>query len=180
MKWAAAFAPDGKHILVSSHNGSRLTLHKTSDGAVVHVFDDAKFSDWVRNIAWQPSGTAVAFSCGAEAFIWEPLRGPPTVTQRFAIDKEGKEKGKFRVFINVDIRWSADGAFALVACSDGTVEVWNAESNTKWRMMKPQGKTCNAVKGGQFLVDNTKGGGESSGKTLISVDGDGSVRFWDM
>ncbi|KAL9621833.1 MAG: hypothetical protein Q9160_003806 [Pyrenula sp. 1 TL-2023] len=56
-------------------------------------------------------------------------------------------------------------------CGDGTFECWNPERNVKWRFQRPKGEVMEWANGG---VEVLRGG------KLVSLDGDGRVRFWGL
>ena len=77
--------------------------------------------------------------------------------------------------MDLEVSWLDGGRKVLARCADGTMEVWDAEKNVKWRMLKPQGKIT-----GITMKDRAILRGQDSRKVLVSADGDGVTRFWNI
>lgn len=172
--WAASWSPDSKYIVISSGKGRNVTVHSSEDGNIVARLDNIEIHDWVRNLAWRPTGDyAIALSQRRSVYIWRPFEPPDNqVQQMFAIDEP--DDG-FRSFMTLQVDWLDNGKKVIVKCSDGSLEIWDIETNMKWRMLKPQGLVVAAALEKRHVIREMNGK-----KMLLSTDGDGVVRFWPL
>ena len=173
--WSASFSPDSRYIVVSTGKGRIITVHSSEDGKIVGRLNDLEINDWVRNLIWRPTDKhSIALSHRKSVYIWRPFEeSGAQVEQIFAIDDRAGDG--FRGIGALQVDWLDDGKKLIVVCNDGSLEIWDVETNRKWRMLKPQGLVVGSNLEKRHLVQGADGK-----KTLLSTDGDGVVRFWPL
>jgi WD40 repeat protein len=106
--------------------------------------------------------------------VWLPFKGDNgTVTQHFVLNTG--EDNEWRSMASVEnVSWTCNGRFLYVCISEGSVFVYDLESNTKQLFKRPAGRDKAWVYNGfHGLIEK-----EGEDAFFLSVDGDSKVRYW--
>ncbi|THX08396.1 WD40 repeat-like protein [Aureobasidium pullulans] len=170
--WTGAWSPDSKDILLCgmAHQDGEgrpevfVAVYSVEKAQQINRFDHTRLNDWVRNVAWSETG-AIAFAHKTEVFVWEPFEN--RVISTFALKVESF---MLRGFAGVrDVEWVQEGDVLIAYTGDGTIEVWNWRQNAKWRVQRPHG-----------LVQSRRAWWMEKQKAIVSVDGEGIMRFYRL
>lgn len=167
--WAAAFSPDSVNIVWSSAGGRTVSVHNVSNGGRVAVFP-REFNLWSRSLSWNPDGRSIALSTESTVYIWQPFHGLGDESITLEV-KLQVDDNIIRGFAALDpVAWIDNGAKLAVGCSDGSVVVWDQQTNSKEAFLRPKG-TLVGWSDSSFHFLGGKG-------YYVSCDGDDRVRFW--
>jgi hypothetical protein len=108
---AAAFSPDGLHLLITSEDKSARIWNVTT-GRVERTLIDV--SQYGSGAEFSPDGKRIAIA-GAAVVVWDVEGQTP---RRFAADPQGV----------LGVTWSPDGKRIAAACWDGAVWILNADT----------------------------------------------------
>ncbi|KAF2084343.1 prolyl oligopeptidase [Saccharata proteae CBS 121410] len=202
--WTAAFSPDGRWLAASEKKGMRVRVYRTQDGELVREYgrklgDWVRNMAWHgegRWLAFAVEQEVVVWDVFGgegkqEKAVTGEKKGPKEKDGEEEEKNNGKEfsdkelnvatrfrlqaEGMFRSFSKFqEVTWVDCGRKLLIRASDGTIELWDAHENKKWRFMKPQGvsELNYSSNAGVYLIRDDS--------VLLSVDGDNTVRFWKL
>jgi WD40 repeat protein len=181
--WSGCWSPDSKHIVlcgmaaeesVDEKEETRrksytlVAVYSIETGEKIAQFDRDNLRHWVRNISWSPLGDEIAFAHEGEVWIWKPY--DDKIITRFKVKVESRIMVHFASIRK--IAWARGGRFWLQTCGDETVEVWDREDNVRWRFERPrEAKVPRHAMGIHWFEDT---------RTVMSLHGDGSLRFWTL
>ncbi|KAI4728831.1 WD40 repeat-like protein [Aureobasidium sp. EXF-10728] len=178
--WKAEWSPDSKHILLSGlmreknedhtiRQTYHLAVYSSETGEQVAKYRNENITSRVTGIitAWSPRNE-IAIAHEINIWIWKPFEDIISTTWSLKIDNP-----LMRVFANtIELMWADEGRMLIAKNCGGTIEVWDQDRNVKWRMQRPMGPgTTRRARGVHWL---------ESSKTLVSMDMDETLRFYDL
>lgn len=167
--WSGAFSPDNKHLTLSGGRPVKVAVYDIETGEQVASLarEGLKLDNWIRCFTWNPAGSHVAVENNHGVVLWEPYGGKAEAIIQLKTDRTLLTR--YNSFII--IKWADGGKKLLLQDTEGTVFVWDRQRNWKWRFQHPRG-TESEYDSDVFFVDGTQ--------TVISLDGDGKVRYWKL
>jgi hypothetical protein len=191
---AADLSPDASHVVLGGPNRV-VKVVANPGGQTVHTF--RKPTDWVTAASFSPDGLLVAAGDRfGGLFVWEVRSGREFLTLR-----------GHPLAINA-IGWDAKGDGLVTAGEDGVIQVWNLHSgkiSSRWEAhsggvlavdVHASGRIASAGRDrrvkvwdqdGRLLADlgptadqATRVGWTSDGRSIVSGDCAGEVRFWSL
>ena len=168
--WSGAFSPDGKHVLLSGGQPVKVAIYNVETGKEVTKLEreGLKLASWMRYFNWSSDGNSIALANGRGVILWEPFEEKvETVLQ---LKEDGTMLTRFNGFSI--IKWVDRGKKLLLRDREGTIFVWDVQENVKWRFQRPQGRGMKIYSSDVFYAIGMR--------TIISLDGDGLVRFWKL
>lgn len=163
--WCSSFSHDG--ALVAAGAGNRqLWIWNVESGDVVRKLEGF-FPDWIRSLAWNPAGGALAAgSSGGVVRVFETDDWKSV--QKWKVDERGNEFGG--EFVEMQrLRWSGDGTRLLFWGTDARVTVQDVARNVKWEFEAGP----DAWQDGDALISE-------DGTMVVCGGKDGVVRVWDI
>ena len=167
--WSGAFSPDGKHVLLSGGRPVKVPIYDVETGQEFKKLESLglKLDHWIRYFSWSPKGDHIALVNGRSVILWEPYRDRIGTILRLKTD--GTMLMGYNGFPN--IKWSDDGELLLLQDTEDTTFVWDKGRNRKWRFQRPQGTELHGDSD-VFYVAKTQ--------TIVTLDGDRKVRYWQL
>lgn len=192
--WVVAFTPTNDRVLLSGGGGrdkpSPLAQHNTNTGEEVSRLRYPDLKSWLRTIAIHPDGKSAVVANGASLLLWDLTEEnksshgdeelPNNAVEILKLgcpdqETDAAQARVFRLFASfLDLSWVDGGRKLLVRASDCTVFVWDREQNVHWRFQRPDDMENLGFGSGLAYVDEGERG------TVVSLDGDGKVRFWKL
>jgi WD40 repeat protein len=174
--WSGAFTPDSRHISWSSNGGKIVQVHDVTDGTLISTIPET-FQDWCRSMAWHPDGQQLALCARHVVHVWRPFDGldensaEGKITQCFSLPTS-----EWRSFTNIQgVKWLEHGRKLAVISPEGSVLVWDTQTNSKELFKRPKGELAAWTDHGFYYIADE---GNHIGDVYLSVDGDGKVRYW--
>lgn len=177
--WRGEWSPDSKHILFCGRGTSEededgkstsytlVAVHSVETGKEVARFRQDSLRRWVRHVSWSPGGE-IAIAHETEVWIWKPFED--RIVSSFAVKIVDR---LMKVFASItELWWANSGDLLIMQNGDYTVEVWDRAKNLKWRVQRPTGVKAGRSATGVYWVEQDR--------TLISLDGDGCLRFYQL
>jgi len=180
-RYRSLWSPDSKHILLHGMakqiNEQRQTVSQTAYMAVYsaetgeHIAqynpsDLARRSEAIMT-AWSPRNE-IAIASETRILIWKPFED--TTSTSLLVKLENPFMRLYAHF--VELMWVEEGKMLIARLSSGTIEVWDQDRNVKWRIERPRGPAlARSARGCHWLEES---------KTLVSLDNDAALRFYDL
>ena len=180
-RYTSLWSPDSKHILLHGMakqiNEQRQTVSQTAYMAVYSAetgeqIAQYKTEDLARRsraimTAWSPRND-IAIASETRILIWKPFEN--TTSTSLVVKLENPFMRLYAHF--VELMWVEQGKMLIAKLSSGTIEVWDQDRNVRWRIERPRGPAlARNVRGCHWLEES---------KTLVSLDSDASLRFYDL
>lgn len=168
--WSGAFSPDGKHVMLSGGRPTKVAIYHIQTGAEVKTLEtDSVKKTWVRYFSWNPNGKQIAIieHRSHNVILWEPFEDK--VEEVFKLKIDESMLTRFNGMSNV--KWTVDGKTLLVKDYEHTLFMWDMEKSWKWRFQRPLGFVTK-YSSDMFYMDEMQ--------TVVSLDGDGKVRYWKV
>ncbi|CAG8125566.1 unnamed protein product [Penicillium salamii] len=167
--WSGAFSPNSKYLAVSQGNPKTyIHINETATGNPVSCFEG--FHRAAYSLTWSPDGTMIA--CGAdrgEICIWDPHTGDERMRWRLAFDNPLMS----RLAIVRKVQFVDGGRNLIFQINEGTVEVYDFESNTKKQFTRRVEDKIDKFPRSEMVCS-----GDS--RLLVVPDADGVLRLWDL
>lgn len=175
------WAPDSKHILLHGMakqiDEQRKTVSQTAYMVVYSAetgkqIAQYKTEDLARRsqaimTAWSPRNE-IAIASETRILIWRPFENMTSTSLLVKL-----ENPFMRLYAHfVELTWVEEGKILMARLSSGTIEVWDQDRNVKWRMERPRGPALAPSARGCYWLEESK--------TLVSLDSDASVRFYNL
>jgi WD40 repeat protein len=151
--YSLAFSPDGKSLACGA--SVRGCVVDCATGRVVHRLPDLPWQ-----LAFAPDGKTLAFSAGSRLRLWNQTAG------KELYDLPGNFGSTTANAISPDGRLLAEADFL-----DRAINIWDTTSGRLLRQFPLTGKEDRCVRNLAFSAD---------GRTLVSSQHHGLLRFWDV
>ncbi|KAK5164886.1 uncharacterized protein LTR77_009550 [Saxophila tyrrhenica] len=167
--WSGRFSPDGKYVCLSGGHPTKVAIYNCATGEDVAKLmkPGLELKDWVRSMVWNPNSREVAVLSDKRVILWKPFEGDVQVV--FRLETGDSMLTRFNDLH--EVRWVDSGEKLIVQDSEATTFVWDKEKHVKWRFQRPK---ATELKGGIDVVF------AALSQTVITLDGDGMVRFWKV
>lgn len=167
--WAGAFSPDGRHVLLSGGSPTEVAVYDLESGEAVSSFERVgKRGSWVRTLAWNSRTGVIAVVEDKSVILWHPFEKKQK--EVFRLKNDGSMLDRFCGLSSIE--WIDDGRKLVVQTSERTIMVWEPEMQVKWRFQRPAGTEVNTS--GDHIVF------QCETQQLLSLDGNGKVRYWKL
>lgn len=180
-RYTSMWSPNSKHILLHGMakqiNEQRKTVSQTAYMAVhsaetgeqiaqYKTEDLARRSEAIRT-AWSPRDE-IAIASETRIVIWRPFENMTSTSLLVKL-----ENPFMRLYARfVELTWVEEGKILVAKLSNGTIEMWDQDRNVKWRIERPRGPAiARSARGCHWLEES---------KTLVSLDSDASLRFYEL
>ena len=170
--WVGDFSHDGKYVVFSGGSPAKVAVYEVASGAEVARLPGTEDVVWVRELRWSPVDYTIAVTVDFEVVLWRPLDGnaPASVLK---LETDGTLLTLFNEL--KFLKWVDDGRKLVVRDTANTVWAWDIPANKKWRFQRPDGEACKTdPKDVLFVKEMGREG------ALLSLDGDGKVRYWNL
>lgn len=127
---------------------------------------------WVRELKWSPIDYTLAVIIEHEVVLWHPL-DDNTFTSVLKVETDRTLLTRFNELILV--KWVDEGQKMLVRDTANTVFLWDIRMNKKWRFQRPKGLPLATNPRDVFFIKRLAKEG-----AVLSLDGDGKVRYWNL
>lgn len=180
-RYRSIWSPDSKHILLHGMakqiNEQRQTVSQIAYMAVYSAqtgeqIAQYKSEDLARRseavmTAWSPRNE-IAIASEMRILIWKPFEN--TTSTSLSVKLENPFMRLYAHF--VELMWLEQGRMLIARLSSGTIEVWDQDRNVKWRIERPRSPALARSARGCYWLEQSK--------TLVSLDNDASLRFYDL
>lgn len=165
--WTGAFSPDGKHLLFSGGQPVKVAIYDIETGEEKYKLgkEGLELDSWIRYLSWY--GSDIALINDKSIVIWTPTSNK--VDTVFKLKTDGTMLTEFHAV--AEVKWADEGKKPLLQDAENTTFVWDRENNTKWRFQRP---ISTALEGDNDVLY------VRSLQTVLSLDGDGKLRFWTL
>lgn len=172
--WVGDFSADGKYILFSGGRPTKVAIYEVETGEEVAALrhpDHMRLSEWVRKVQWSPVDYTLAVIVDRELLLWRPLEEGSPQTTVLKLGSDGGMLDRYNKFLLA--KWIDQGRKLIVRDVTNTVFVWDIKMNRKWRFEWPEGTALETYNTEMFFVE-----GIGKEGAVLSLDGDGTVRYW--
>ncbi|KAH0288290.1 WD40 repeat-like protein, partial [Aureobasidium sp. EXF-3399] len=180
-RYRSIWSPDSKYILLHGMakqiNEQRQTVSQTAYMAVYSAQtgeqiaqykpqDLARRSEAIMT-AWSPRND-IAIASETRILVWKPFENTTSTSLLVKL-----ENAFMRLYAHfVELMWVEEGKMLMARLSSGTIEVWDQDRNVKWRIERPRGPALARSARGCYWLDESK--------TLVSLDNDAALKFYDL
>ena len=174
--WAGAFLPDGKHVLLSGGQPVKVAIYNVDTAEEVVKLEYEKLDHWMRYFTCHPQTNTIALANKRGIILWQPF-GDSTGSEQKVEDifKLHSDGSMLDNFISLSkLKWQDNGKKFLAKTSEGSLMIWDLSRNVKWRFQRPKGTPLDRSGGNDsmfYLAEK---------KLVVSLDGDGMLRFWRL
>ncbi|KAH0359226.1 WD40 repeat-like protein, partial [Aureobasidium melanogenum] len=180
-RYRGTWAPDSKHILLYGMmreiNNEEQTVSQSAYMAVYSTKTGEQIAQYTHNnlsrrpdpivTAWSPRNE-IAIASETHIWIWRPFENVTSTSLSVRIGNP-----LMRMFAHfTELMWIDEGRILIAKNKSGTIEVWNQDKNVKWRFRRPRGPGLIRNASDCYWLEETR--------TLISLDMDGSLRFYNL
>jgi WD40 repeat protein len=160
--WVTRFSPDGKYIAIALGSSNNTIQLYTIDNLTNPPIEIKGFNDWPRYLDWSPDSSTLAVADTARLRMFKvPSQ---EVVQKWEVDDAGS------MIPPIGVSFLENGNKLTWMYRDGRY-LYDFEKNTKWYWAP---RTLDHIWGGNgfsFL---------SKKNTVVTQDGDSTVRFWKI
>ena len=168
--WAGAWSPNSKYLAFSQ--GSPETIIHVYDVEIAqNISKYTGISHWARSIAWSCDGKYLASgSQYPTVVVYDPMTGEEKTKWEHKFD--GENQRMMKGFLSTECVQFV-GSKLIFKTTEGTIEVYDFEANTKSQFTRSPVDKVNLMVHGALRVSH-------NGKFLVSKDADNSLRFWKL
>ena len=109
----------------------------------------------------------------SEIPLTSPSTGDDAYTIIFKLSNDGTWVSDFNRAIL--LKWVNGERILVIVDAESTIFVWDRELNRKWRFQRPKGQQMD-----EMVADVAYTRAKDSEGTILSLDGSGKVRFWEL
>lgn len=176
-----AWSPDSKHVLLRGMERRDvnlvpfLMLYSCDEKKEVIRFGEGQPDelglDRNSRFDWR-NDEEVVVAGGLDAYIWRPFEN--VIVTKFQVKSTlPLDPRTLRAFGGVRTAvWLGKSDMLMAKTGDGTIEVWDRVENVRWRLQRPKGLIAKRASTDTYWIEETR--------TLLSLDGDGCLRFWSL
>ena len=172
--WVGDFSRDGKYVVFSGGEPTKVAVYEVETGKEVAEFKYPGIGGvtWVREMQWSPADYTIALIVAQKVVLWHPLENGSPFTTVLKLGSDGTMLDQYNELLLV--KWVDGGQKLVVRDMANTVFVWDLRANRKWRFQRPEGMALETYTTEMFFVKR----GVAEEGALLSLDGDGKVRYW--
>lgn len=162
--WHGEFSPSGRYVCFAGGYPGKAAVYSTTDGSEVARFD---LSNNQRCFRWSLRDAQLAIESGTSVALWSPLENRSE--EILKLERNGEMLDSF---CQMRLEWFDGGDKLAIKTNDNTIAVWDRRRNVKWRFQKSTTLSLTETSDAIFYLASTG--------TLVSLDCDRVVRFWNL